>query len=113
MLEKRDLERGYLLSLVEVESRYTAKDKILTGTIDDRDICLSILAIVTADFNPFDCEDYILHSDTYSFQIRPKALYKSKKGIYFKIGSSRHYLTEHELFNLRMDYANFREFLEI
>lgn len=103
------------IKLVEVWSLYTSKDKIITRIgnpyknkdVDlQSDIALAVLVVVTEDFNLMD-------SDTYSYQIRPKALYKSSRGIFYKDGSIRRYLSTQEIIDLKIENRKLGKYLEL
>lgn len=105
------------LKLVEVYSTHSSKDKIITRKeklFEDStyltDIALAVLTIVTEDFNPLKNINNILY-DTYSFQIRPKALYKTTRGIFFKDGSERRYLSTQEIIDLKFENNELGKFL--
>lgn len=52
---------------------------------------------VTKDFNPYSDELILIEYDTSSFQIRPKLIYKDKKGYYYKPYGKVVRLTELEM----------------
>jgi hypothetical protein len=104
-----------LIRLVEVYSLYTAKDKIITREVTtnygcETDAALAVLVEVTKDFDPSKKTDKILY-DTASYQIRPKTLYKSKVGIFFKDEEGRRYLTLQEKIDLRIENEQLGKFL--
>lgn len=99
-----------MLKLVEVQNHSWSdctKDKVRTrvhieneGGMDLRyQLSLSVLLTVRADFNP-DEEIGILR-DTDSYQIRPKALYRSESGIYVKLNGKRMYFSREQMDSMR------------
>ena len=105
------------IKLVEVYSHYTQEDRIVTKRVKkynglnlEVDVCLAVLVVVTQDFDPNNKINRILE-DTCSFQIRPKALYKSKKGIFYKDGKERRYLTNQELIDLMIENKELGSYL--
>lgn len=105
------------IKLVETYSLHSSKDKIITRTVKkyfdlsvEVDVCLAVLVVVIRDFNPDLNIDYIL-SDTNSFQIRPKALYKSSRGIFYKDEKERRYLSTQEIIDLKIENKELGKYL--
>ena len=103
--------KGDIINLVEVMAKFahTTTDRIFTrrnvlirkypnGYEMREDATLGVLVVTTQDFN-LDWEPRVL-DDCESFQIRPKALFLSDKGVYFKDNGSRRYLTKDQISNL-------------
>jgi len=109
------------IKLVETYSFHSAKDKLITRRIQhpdidnckfEKDISLSVLTVVTEDFNLEDKIERILN-ETESYQIRPKALYKSKRGIFYKDENGRRYLCKQEIIDLKMENEELGKYLEV
>ena len=109
------------IKLVETYSFHSAKDKLITRRIQhpdidnckfEKDISLSVLTVVTEDFNLEDKIDKILDEKD-SYQIRPKALYKSKRGYFYKDEIGRRYLSNQEIIDLKMENEELGKYLEM
>jgi hypothetical protein len=102
------------IKLVKVESYYPGKDRMIIGKIDkesyENDICLAVLVIVIEDFKPNELINDVLR-ETDSYQIRPKALYKNTRGVFFKDEKERRYLTLQEKIDLRIENEELGKFL--
>ena len=104
-----------LIRLVEIESFQSAKNKIITRKNVDMggfrsDVALAVLVIVKKDFELEGITDIILH-DTDSYQIRPKALFKSKLGIYFN-DDGRRYLSKQDIIDLKIQNGELGKYLD-
>jgi len=99
---------GKPIRVVEVYSNRSTKDKLITRKITHSelgysvDVALAVLVVVTKDFNPNKKINVILH-DTSSYQIRPKVLYKSTRGLYYKNNDGRRYLELQEIIYLKLE----------
>ena len=109
------------IKLVETYSFHSAKDKLIIRRIQhpdidnckfEKDISLSVLTVVTEDFNLDEKIDKILDEKD-SYQIRPKALYKSKRGIFYKDEIGRRYLSKQEIIYLKIDNKELGKYLDV
>ena len=103
-----------------------SKDKVIIGEITEDDIIryvdgrteptkhinkISIAYLLKmGDFD--EDNEYNILLNTYSIQIRPKAIYKNEKGYYKKIDNKRIYFNETEVEEIEKAIEKFKTYLE-
>ena len=108
-ISRKYVEQGETIEIESLKKTYNkylyVKNKFemtYESKIGNKDIynvfVVCAIVNVTKDFNPFDEENTIyVYSDTDSYQIRPKLIYKDKKGLFYKPYGSVVRLTDEEV----------------
>lgn len=103
-----------LINLIKINTYDSSKDKIIINKDNIKnqtnDIALGVLVIIRQDFDIENIDNKIIGEND-SFQIRPKSLYKSNRGIFYKEGKERRYLSTQEQIDLKIKNPELAQYL--